>query len=51
MRKIPDDPRFRHVTMFHTDLRRTFARVRAEQKAELAAKPKAVVRPIKGVKS
>jgi hypothetical protein len=38
MSKMNDDERFKHVDYRHTDLRKTFARIRAKQKEEAAAK-------------
>ena len=32
MPKLPDDPRFKHVDYRHTNLEKTFQRVRREQK-------------------
>jgi hypothetical protein len=37
---IPPDPRFEHVSYYHTDLRKTFARVRAELAAQAQLKGK-----------
>lgn len=31
MKKLPDDPRFKHVDLHNTNLRVTFARIRKEQ--------------------
>lgn len=38
MGKLPDDPRFRHVSYHATDVRRTWARERARLKAETERK-------------
>ena len=37
MKKIPHDPRFDNVNLYHTDLAKTFARVRARQAKEKQA--------------
>jgi hypothetical protein len=46
MKRLPDDPRFKHVDLHHTNLRVTFARVRREM-AEAEERRKATVTPIK----
>lgn len=43
------DPKFKYVDSYGTDLRKTFARIRREQRearAAAAAKPLAVVQPL-----
>jgi hypothetical protein len=37
MKRLPDDPRFKHVDYKHTNLRVTFARIRKQQADEAAA--------------
>lgn len=39
IKKLPDDPRFKHVRYCHTDLRKTFARARAAQRAVVVKVP------------
>lgn len=34
MKQLPDDPRFRYVSLYHTDVAKTFARVRRQIKEE-----------------
>ena len=44
--KTLDDARFKHVNLKHTDLRKTFARVRREMAEAAEQQKKSVVQPI-----
>uniref|UniRef100_A0A6M3KG75 Uncharacterized protein n=1 Tax=viral metagenome TaxID=1070528 RepID=A0A6M3KG75_9ZZZZ len=57
MKRIPHDPRFDYVDMHHTDVAKTFARVRARQakekkeREEREAEASAKVRTLKSGKA
>lgn len=39
MKRLPDDPRFKHVNLYHTNLHVTFARIRRDLAAAKPAVP------------